>query len=317
MRFRPSVSGLAGRTSGAPRERGVYAELRSGIHRPGCDAIGRPPGRRDRHTLPSGRRAALALDATDASTLRTSGRAARRPRRPHAAQVLRPRRSRIHALVRHGNGHGADRSNAEGRNPRNRLRSNDELILRPTPPHGRLRARRGGMDHRDHPGVPRTTSTGRNRREARDNVFDALREMLARPGRDSRGRHARGPQRHARAGPKPRPRPSALTRHSSSTAVASSRSPADALLLRGRRSRRGDGELRRRHVPLQTRGRRGSASTGRSTASSPPDGTARAHDRASRTSPTKSAADGGDIARRLGVQYEQVRLARREFGHLL
>jgi hypothetical protein len=31
------------------------------------------------------------------------------------------------------------------------------------------------------PAVPGTISTGRNRREARDNVFDALREMLASP----------------------------------------------------------------------------------------------------------------------------------------
>ena len=32
------------------------------------------------------------------------------------------------------------------------------------------------------PAVPGTISTGRNRREARDNVLDALREMLASPG---------------------------------------------------------------------------------------------------------------------------------------
>jgi hypothetical protein len=31
------------------------------------------------------------------------------------------------------------------------------------------------------PAVPGTISTGRNRREARDNVLDALREMLAAP----------------------------------------------------------------------------------------------------------------------------------------
>jgi predicted RNase H-like HicB family nuclease len=31
------------------------------------------------------------------------------------------------------------------------------------------------------PAVPGTISTGRNRREARDNVIDALREMLASP----------------------------------------------------------------------------------------------------------------------------------------
>ena len=31
------------------------------------------------------------------------------------------------------------------------------------------------------PAVPGTISTGRNRREARDNVLDALREMLASP----------------------------------------------------------------------------------------------------------------------------------------
>jgi predicted RNase H-like HicB family nuclease len=56
------------------------------------------------------------------------------------------------------------------------------------------------------PAVPGTIIAGRSRREARDNVLDALREMLASPVEVPEGA-ARGRQRDARAGPKPRPRP--------------------------------------------------------------------------------------------------------------